>query len=165
LSHLPRLNRRLARGARLIRLVGRLGLLPLFARVAIRHPGAANLPSEVLDGMRAQFDAAGADVLAGITDGVCGMHIPEQALEGVTLVFGERDPGIPKELVLPHVREHRDLAAHVHWMASGGHYPHLPDEGHPEWTARNQDELVRLIDVVMRESEQDGADSTEPLPM
>jgi hypothetical protein len=30
-------------------------------------------------------------------------------------------------------------------MATGGHYPHVESEKHPEWTARNQAELVYVI--------------------
>jgi alpha-beta hydrolase superfamily lysophospholipase len=39
--------------------------------------------------------------------------------------------------------------AHVHLLASGGHSPHVPLAHHPEWTARNVDEISRVIQAMM----------------
>ena len=45
-------------------------------------------------------------------------------------------------------------------MASGGHFPHMPFVDHPEWSARNQDELVRLIGAVLLSSTEGAVAST-----
>lgn len=39
--------------------------------------------------------------------------------------------------------------AHVHTLASGGHTPQLPLANPPEWTARNVDEIGRVIQSMM----------------
>jgi hypothetical protein len=39
--------------------------------------------------------------------------------------------------------------AMVHRLASGGHNPHASSETHPEWVARNRDDIVRIIDGML----------------
>jgi pimeloyl-ACP methyl ester carboxylesterase len=46
-------------------------------------------------------------------------------------------------------------------LATGGHYPHLEAEAHPEWTARNAAELVGLVATMMHSSREGTVLSTQ----
>ena len=64
----------------------------------------------------------------------------------VTLIYGVDDPLMKNEEVLRAAAEQLGLdSAHVHRMASGGHSPHLSLVMHPEWAARNIDEIGRIV--------------------
>jgi pimeloyl-ACP methyl ester carboxylesterase len=64
----------------------------------------------------------------------------------VVLVSGLDDPWVPDVQVVRRAAEDLGLdRAHVHTLASGGHTPQLPLANHPEWTARNVDEIGRVI--------------------
>jgi hypothetical protein len=52
--------------------------------------------------------------------------------------------------------------AQIHRVASGGHSPHLELEDHPEWTARNLDQIVRVIDSMLITAREHTVVSTEP---
>ena len=41
-------------------------------------------------------------------------------------------------------------------MIAFDHFPHDPSEEHPEWTTRNIDEMVSVIDAVLDTTRQDG---------
>jgi pimeloyl-ACP methyl ester carboxylesterase len=59
----------------------------------------------------------------------------------------------------------RDLgieASQIHRVASGGHSPHLELKDHPEWTARNIDQIVRVIDSMLITARERTMVSTEP---
>ncbi len=86
--------------------------------------------------------------------------LPPRALTGVELVFGERDPLQPRKAQERVVAQFGGSRDRVHRMASGGHFPHLPFDAHPEWSARNQDELVRIIGSVLLSSTEGAVAST-----
>jgi serine/threonine-protein kinase len=52
--------------------------------------------------------------------------------------------------------------AQIHRVASGGHNPHLELADHPEWTARNIDQIVRVIDSMLITAREHTMVSTEP---
>ncbi|MGZ3426967.1 MAG: hypothetical protein ACXVCV_09985, partial [Polyangia bacterium] len=83
-----------------------------------------------------------------------------QALRGVELVFGERDPMQPRKAQERAVVLFGGDRDRVHRMASGGHFPHMPFVDHPEWSARNQDELVRIIGACLLASTEGAVAST-----
>jgi pimeloyl-ACP methyl ester carboxylesterase len=39
--------------------------------------------------------------------------------------------------------------AQVHHFPSGGHHPHLECRENPEWSARNLDQIVRIVDSML----------------
>jgi pimeloyl-ACP methyl ester carboxylesterase len=53
-------------------------------------------------------------------------------------------------------------ASQIHRVASGGHSPHLELADHPEWTARNLDQIVRVIDSMLITAREHTVVSTEP---
>ncbi len=64
----------------------------------------------------------------------------------VTLISGVDDPLMRDEDVLRAAAAQLGLdPAHVHRIASGGHSPHLSLVMHPEWAARNIDEIARIV--------------------
>jgi Protein kinase domain/Alpha/beta hydrolase family len=52
--------------------------------------------------------------------------------------------------------------AQIHRMVSGGHNPHVELADHPEWTARNIDHIVRVIDSMLITAREVTMVSTEP---
>lgn len=68
----------------------------------------------------------------------------------VALLCGVDDPWLRDAEV--RARGAADLGidpAHLHLLASGGHSPQVPNPRHPEWTARNVDELNRIVGAMM----------------
>ncbi|MCA1663088.1 MAG: hypothetical protein LC659_02235 [Myxococcales bacterium] len=85
------------------------------------------------------------------------------SLRGVELVFGDKDPMQPPKAQQRLVAEFGGDRDRVHRMGSGGHFPHIPFVDHPEWTARNRDELVRIIGAVLLSSSEGGVASMRAL--
>lgn len=64
----------------------------------------------------------------------------------VVLIWGLDDPWVEDIAAVQRAAEDLGLdPAHVHTLASGGHTPQLPLAMHPEWAARNLDEIGRII--------------------
>jgi hypothetical protein len=64
----------------------------------------------------------------------------------VVLISGLDDPWVKDVDVVRRAAEDLGLdRAHVHTLESGGHTPQLPLANRPEWTARNVDEIGRVI--------------------
>ncbi|HVK77362.1 MAG TPA: alpha/beta fold hydrolase [Kofleriaceae bacterium] len=51
--------------------------------------------------------------------------------------------------------------AHIHRLASGGHSPHMPLAKHPEWTARNIDEISRVVQSMILTAHEPTATPTQ----
>jgi hypothetical protein len=68
----------------------------------------------------------------------------------VVLISGLDDPWVSDAGFVRRAAEDLGLdRAHVHTLASGGHTPQLPLVLHPEWTARNVDEIGRVIQSML----------------
>ncbi len=68
----------------------------------------------------------------------------------VVLISGLDDPWVSDAGFVRRAAEDLGLdRAHVHTLASGGHSPQLPLVRHPEWTARNVDEIGRVIQSML----------------
>ena len=64
----------------------------------------------------------------------------------VVVVSGADDPWVRNPEIVRRLAEDLGLdRAHVHTLASGGHTPQLPLAMHPEWTARNVNEIGHII--------------------
>ena len=145
------LNRAVARfGATLLRWAARSRLMRRFAVwIATLRFMAPGLGPVELASMRQQLLRVPAATLAMMVTGMADTRLPPHALRGVEVVFGARDPTYPKRVEKVAIDRFDGNADRVHHMASGAHYPHLPSVDHPEWSARNQDELVRIIGSVL----------------
>jgi serine/threonine protein kinase len=104
-------------------------------------------------------------ILSKIARGIADARLPAGALRGVEVVFGDRDPTHPHRVRDVAIARFDGSHDRMHRMASGGHYPHIASHEHPEWSARNQDELVRIIGSVLLSSVEGAVDSTLALPL
>ncbi|RMH40013.1 MAG: hypothetical protein D6689_15060 [Deltaproteobacteria bacterium] len=77
------------------------------------------------------------------------------------VVIGARDPWCPEDVARTALEALEFPAGRYHLMAAGGHLPQIESESHPEWTARNQDDLVRIISNVVVEAHSGTLLSTE----
>lgn len=67
-----------------------------------------------------------------------------------TIVAGVDDPWLQNEDALLGAAADLGLEpAQIHRLASGGHHPHLESVSHPEWTARNVNQLLRVIESMI----------------
>ena len=98
--------------------------------------------------------------LALLAHNILSTRLSPASLRGVELVFGEKDPMQPPRAQKKLVAQFGGDRDRVHHMGSGGHFPHMPFVDHPEWTARNQDELVRIIGAVLLSSTEGAVAST-----
>jgi len=98
--------------------------------------------------------------LALLAHNILSTRLSPASLRGVELVFGEKDPMQPPRAQKKLVAQFGGDRDRVHHMGSGGHFPHMPFVDHPEWTARNQDELVRIIGAVLLSSMEGAVAST-----
>jgi hypothetical protein len=67
------------------------------------------------------------------------------------------DPGVLDEVVAEMGLE----PANVHRMPTGGHAPHAEMADHPEWSARNHVDLVRIIDQMLIGAHEIGSTSSD----
>jgi pimeloyl-ACP methyl ester carboxylesterase/predicted Ser/Thr protein kinase len=94
--------------------------------------------------------AANPRVLAQLTRAGLSMRPPDAPdLERCLIIVTPDDPLVPEEIVQRALRELGFPANKVFRLASGGHFPHARSEEHPEWTNRNIDDMVGLIDAVL----------------
>lgn len=83
---------------------------------------------------------------AGQLEAMSRMQLRGGPQRRVVLVSGLDDPWVRDVEVVRRAAEDLGLdRAHVHTLASGGHTPQLPLANRPEWSARNLDEIGRLI--------------------
>jgi len=98
--------------------------------------------------------------LALLASAILTAKLAATSLRGIELVFGEKDPMQPPRAQKKLLAQFGGDRDRVHRMASGGHFPHMPFVDHPESTARNQDELVRIIGAVLLSSSEGAVAST-----
>jgi pimeloyl-ACP methyl ester carboxylesterase len=136
--------------ARLVELSVRLPRLRRAIDALVGNPlTAPGLGHDIRHTMKREFARATPHVVATLARAVCNLRMGPRALEGVEVVLGERDPTLPRRVDAAMLARFGCSPDRFHMMASGGHLPHLSDVNHPEWTARNQDELVRIIASVL----------------
>jgi hypothetical protein len=83
---------------------------------------------------------------------------PASELRRVQFIIGVRDPLLAETVIVSQAVQTLGIAAHqVHRFATGGHHPHLEDAEHPEHTARNQDEIARVLDRVVEDTRRESA--------
>lgn len=74
---------------------------------------------------------------------------PPQELRHCTVVTTPDDPLVSAELSARSIVNAGIPESQWYRLIYGGHFPHLVDEAHPEWGARNVHELVSLVDAVL----------------
>jgi pimeloyl-ACP methyl ester carboxylesterase/predicted Ser/Thr protein kinase len=143
-----------------LRAIGGLALVlsaipPLFRQfVRLLASGGAALAERHRRNALASMLSVAPGVLARLVSGIAWCHVPAQCMRGVSMLLGERDPAFPKRLIARSVQRFGGSLESVRPMASGGHCPHMDESDHPEWTARNQAEIVHAVDELLISSHQ-----------
>jgi hypothetical protein len=117
--------------------------------IASRPSLAPDLDRAHREAMRRGLLLAAPAVLSAMILGMVRFRAGPKALAGVEVVVGRHDPTHPPRLHSVALARFGGDPDRLHRMAAGAHYPHLPLERHPEWTARNQDELVHIINQTL----------------
>jgi pimeloyl-ACP methyl ester carboxylesterase len=117
----------------------------------ISKPNAATKPlsKEQLLGFRREFERVSLAMLARFNDVMVNLVLPDDALAGVELIYGAKDPVLPKKYGEKAVARLGGSRDHAHLMASGGHNPHMISTGDPVGSQRNQSELTQIIGAVL----------------
>ncbi len=150
-SHDPRLRRLMAATAWLTRVVGVFGPLrrALVRRFCRRGP-AAQLTVEDQDEMITLNLAITPAVSASLAAALGAVRFKCGRQRRVALLCGVDDPWTRDRALLDAAATDLGIdPAHVHLLASGGHSPQVPMASHPEWTARNVDEISRVIQAMI----------------
>jgi hypothetical protein len=151
LAHDPKLRRVFRIGAWMARTVGRWRWLRRrIAERLSRAPEMIALPpadaNEIMEDQLSMAPVISARQLEAMSR--LSLHVGHQ--RRVMLVHGVDDQWVRDAEIIRRAAEDLGLdRAHVHTLASGGHTPQLPLANHPEWTARNVDEIGRLIQSMM----------------
>jgi Protein kinase domain len=151
-SHDPKVRPKLRRYAWLSGLLCHLPwLFRVMARFSTRFdPAARDLARDELQRMIATGRAMDPRVLARIIGAFARTPLKIGRQQNVALIACVDDPWMDNEDAL--LAAAADLGierAQIQRMPSGSHFPHLESALHPEWTARNVDQLVRVIESML----------------
>jgi pimeloyl-ACP methyl ester carboxylesterase len=149
----------------LLATIGRLG--PLRRWFAHHHAQTSPAAVQLAPAVRAEFAELFLSLSAPVAAGMFRALFmtpplsPGAGQERLLLVLGANDVLITDKSIAGAVAElglHQTQLVH---LATGGHYPHLEAEAHPEWTARNAAELVGLVGTMMHSSREGTVMSTQ----
>ncbi len=160
----PEYRKRLEKGIKLMKTIGQIAALkPWFVRkMILTSPASAELARPVLEdfitNVFALSSRAVPDMFRALLDTppFTGGH--QQRL---LLLLGANDPLISEAALAAAIVDLDLHPAQVVRLATGGHYPHLEAEAHPEWTARNAAEIVSLAGTMMLSSREGTLLSTQ----
>jgi pimeloyl-ACP methyl ester carboxylesterase len=85
---------------------------------------------------------------------------PGDRLDRCAIVVSEDDPVAPEKQVLETLERLKFPRRSVLRTVGTGHVPHMELEEHPEWTARNVDEIVRLTESMLLSAREGTPSST-----
>jgi pimeloyl-ACP methyl ester carboxylesterase len=151
IEHDPKLRRGMRGMAMLARAVGPI---PPLRRALTRHfcrtgPAEQLLPEDQELMIELSLAVTPA-VVAGVCDALGTVTYKRGRQRRVALLCGVDDPWTRDQALLD--RASSDIGidpAHIHLLASGGHTPQIPMSTHPEWTARNIDEIGRVVQAMI----------------
>jgi hypothetical protein len=150
-SRVPELRRQFRMQSWIAGTLGRIDWLRgvMVRMFANKVKASKHLVPEAIQLLADQTIAMPGGTSARIAKAVC---IGEPARGGhrrLAVVIGIDDPLTEHEKLGRIVEDLGVEPAHVLRMPDGGHYPHVAAAAHPEWTARNTTDLVRLIDTLL----------------
>jgi pimeloyl-ACP methyl ester carboxylesterase len=130
---------------------------PLFRRIARAALSSAQRSADLADGelsaVVAQVEAVAPRVVAYFMKRANATRIvPPSAPERCGLVFTANDQFLPYppaqtlDIVTALGFTQREQ---IRFLPNGGHFPHMKSARHPEWTARNHADILRLIDDLL----------------
>jgi pimeloyl-ACP methyl ester carboxylesterase/tRNA A-37 threonylcarbamoyl transferase component Bud32 len=148
---------RIRRGYRIVKTLGRI---PFFHRWLVRKL-ASEAPS-VQELRKDERERMAAVALEGHNTLSSTMfqsilktsRFDKRGQKRIMLLLGENDPLISEAALKEALEDLKLSSAQIVNLATGGHYPHLESEAHPEWTARNIAEIVHIIGQMLLASSQ-----------
>jgi Protein kinase domain/Alpha/beta hydrolase family len=163
-SHDPRIRRRLRGFARASRTIGRIGPVrrAIVRLAAARDPNLVPLIADAREAFVAEALRMPGGVFARVLSAFAAAP-PRLGRQRRLAVFACLDDDWVDQDALD--RAAADLGiepAQIHRAATGGHNPHVELAEHPEWTARNIDQIVRLIDAMLITAREMTLTSTDP---
>ena len=148
--HAPPLRRTLHATHWLSRVVGRIGpVRRAIIRRMCRTGPSLQLTAEDQDEMIVESIAMDPGLASRLLGAVLEVPYKSGRQRRVALLHGVDDPWTTPAAVERATAELGIDPAHIHVLASGGHSPQVPIANHPEWTARNVDEISRVIQAMM----------------
>jgi pimeloyl-ACP methyl ester carboxylesterase len=122
----------------------------IIRKMVVGAPAAQELPMAEREQMAGVVGA----MTAGATARLVGSFrdaepVPAPQHERMILMHGENDPLVSEEVLARALADLGLPADRVRRLATGGHYPHMESEAHPEYTARNCAEIVQLVDTML----------------
>jgi pimeloyl-ACP methyl ester carboxylesterase len=149
-------------------LVNTIGRITAIRRWVAYHQANTSLASaELVPSVRTDFAenflSLSPQVVAGMFRALYDTPPLEPAAgqQRLLMVLGENDALISPESTAAAVAALGLHETQIVRLATGGHYPHLEAEAHPEWTARNAAELVGLVATMMHSSREGTVLSTQ----
>jgi Protein kinase domain/Alpha/beta hydrolase family len=163
-THDSKLRRRLRAIATLTATVGRVpGMRRAMLQYAARYdPNIVVLTEEMKQNWMRESMRVPTDVLARILSAVRAPPPTIGRQRRLAVLVCLDDDWVDIDILDRAVVELGLEQAQVHRAASGGHNPHLEMAEHPEWTARNVDQIVRVIDSMLITARETTLVSTEP---
>ncbi len=150
-AHDPRLRKRLTSAARAAATIGRIGPVrrAIMRRMAASDPNLAMLSTEARDQFLDETMRIPGAVFARVL-GAFADSPPKLGKQRRLAIFVCLDDDWVDQDVLDRAAAELGIEpAQIHRSENGGHNPHLELAEHPEWTARNVDQIVRLIDAML----------------
>ncbi len=122
----------------------------LVRKMVLGAPAAQELPVSEREKMAAVVSAMTAGATAGLLASFRDSR-PAHATHHhrMLLLHGENDPLVSEEVLTRALTDMGLPNDRVRRLATGGHYPHMESEAHPEHTARNCAEIVHLVDTML----------------
>jgi serine/threonine-protein kinase len=141
-------------------------LPPLRGLIAKMAVGQLRMLDEATEEQRDQMTRAlfsmPITTLLKVTLGSTWMRIPDPGqLRGCVMMIGGGDPVATPAMAKMAMRRLQLSPAQLRWLATGGHYPHIPSAAHPEHTARNAAQIVALIDDMLVAAQDGSVSSTK----
>lgn len=141
-------RRRIRRGSGIIKTLGRIDIMRrwLIKQLAREAPSVQELRQDVRERMAAVALAGHQDLFSTMFQSILGTgRFDKHGQRRLILLLGENDPLVTNAAIKDAIEDLNLSAPQVVNLATGGHYPHLESEAHPEWTARNIAEIVHII--------------------
>ena len=167
-SRVPTLRRQFRMQSWLAGTLGRIGWLrrAMVRAFASKVEASKHLVPEAIQLLAHETAIMPGGTSARIAHALCEEAPARGGHRRLAVVIGLDDPLTEHEALATIVENLGVEPAHVLRMPDGGHYPHVAAAAHPEWTARNTHDLVRLIDTLLvtaGESSASGSDSSTAL--
>jgi serine/threonine-protein kinase len=133
----------------------------LLAKMVREAPAARELAHDERERMVANVLAMGRGVVNRIVGSFRAAPLPGKRHDRLMLLIGVNDPLCKPEITTKAMQDLGIRPEQLRLLATGGHYPHMEAEAHPEWTARNCDEIVQLVNTMLLSAREGTLSSTE----